>query len=155
MPPATEITCKLPATRLPSWNRRTAGVGFGRGTRVARRGTRTWGMSAMRRQVCYAIKNNRRLRKCLTIRKARPNSECCGLRASGTSRDCARFHRHDRPRAILSRKCWAITSSITVSGSASIRLLSFMPNNVASRCIARVRTVTISLRAQPSRIEQS
>lgn len=24
--------------------------------------------------------------------KACPNSECCGLRASGTSRDCARFH---------------------------------------------------------------
>lgn len=46
----------------------------------------------MRRQVCYAIKNNRRLRKCLTVRKACPNSVM--LRSEGKrhlSGSC-RFH---------------------------------------------------------------
>ena len=43
--------------------------GFAGCTRAARRDARTWGRLAMRRQLCYAIKTNRRLRKCLTIRK--------------------------------------------------------------------------------------
>src|ERR1700751_626117 len=96
MPPATEITCKLPATRLPSWYRRTAGVGFGRRARVARRGTRTWGRSAMRRQVCYAIKNNRRLRKCLTVPKQSKLCNAASGGKSGTFRDRADFIRTQR-----------------------------------------------------------
>ncbi len=45
----------------------------------------------MQKQVCYAIKNNWRLRKCLTIRKRCPNARMLRLRACGASRDCAQI----------------------------------------------------------------
>ena len=35
-------------------------------------GREDWGEGCHARQVCYAIKNHRRLRKCLTLRKAMP-----------------------------------------------------------------------------------
>ena len=39
-------------------------------------GREDWGEGCHARQVCYAIKNHRRLRKCLTLRKAMPDSFC-------------------------------------------------------------------------------